>query len=81
MPSTESENKQYGKRRDFTTLEAWRKARTAKLFFYSEVIPHLPIEEKFNLNIQIRKAGVSGTEDITTRKVFSFTEYISSINL
>jgi four helix bundle protein len=65
MPSTESENKQYDKRRDFTTLEAWKKARTVKLFFYSEVIPRLPIEEKFNLNIQIRKAGVSGTANIS----------------
>ena len=65
MPNIESENKHYNKLRDFTTLEAWEKARTVKLFFYSDVIPHLPAKEKFNLNIQIRKAGVSGTANIS----------------
>jgi len=55
----------YDAYRDFTTLEAWKKARILKLFFYKEVIPLLPAEEKFNLNVQIRKAGVSGTANIS----------------
>ncbi|NUO78546.1 four helix bundle protein [candidate division KSB1 bacterium] len=50
--------------RDFTSLEAWQKAREVKLFFYQKVLPKLPSEEKFNLNIQIRKAAVSGTANI-----------------
>jgi len=55
----------YNANRDFTTLEAWKKARLLKLFFYKEVIPCLPSEEKFNLNVQIRKASVSGTANIS----------------
>ncbi len=55
----------YNALKDFTTLDAWKKARLVKLFFYKEVIPHLPAEEKFNLNMQIRKAGVSGTANIS----------------
>ena len=55
----------YNAQKDFTTLEAWKKARLLKLFFYKEVIPHLPSEEKFNLNTQIRKAGVSATANIS----------------
>jgi len=55
----------YNAQKDFTSLEAWKKARLVKLFFYKEVIPHLPVEEKFNLNIQIRKAAVSGTANIS----------------
>jgi four helix bundle protein len=55
----------YNAQKDFTTLEAWKKARLVKLFFYKEVIPLLPVEEKFNLNVQIRKAGVSGTANIS----------------
>ncbi len=54
----------YNAQKDFTTLDAWKKARLAKLFFYKEVIPYLPAEEKFNLNPQIRKASVSGTANI-----------------
>lgn len=55
----------YNSQKDFTTLDAWKKARLVKLFFYKEIIPHLPVEEKFNLNMQIRKAGVSGTANIS----------------
>jgi len=55
----------YNSQKDFTTLEAWKKARLVKLFSYKEVIPNLPAEEKFNLNIQIRKAGLSGTANIS----------------
>lgn len=54
----------YDSRTDFTTLEAWKKARLIKLFFYKEVIPLLPAEEKFNLNAQIRRACVSGTANL-----------------
>lgn len=54
----------YNAEKDFTTLKAWKRARIVKLFFYKEVIPFLPLEEKFNLNIQIRKACVSGTANI-----------------
>lgn len=56
---------EYNPYKDFTTLDAWEKARSLKLFFYKEVIPLLPPEEKFNLNIQIRKASVSGTANIS----------------
>lgn len=55
----------YAPSKDFTTLEAWQKARDLKLFFYREIIPFLPTEEKFNLNVQIRKASVSGTANIS----------------
>jgi four helix bundle protein len=55
----------YDPKRDFTSLDAWKKARAVKLYFYSEVIPKLPDEEKFNLNVQIRRAAVSGTANIS----------------
>jgi four helix bundle protein len=51
--------------KDFITLDAWKKTRDLKLFFYREVIPLLPEAEKFNLNVQIRKASVSGTANIS----------------
>ena len=54
----------YEPEKEFTTLDAWKNARELKLFLYSEVIPRLPDEEKFNLNVQIRKVGVSGTANI-----------------
>lgn len=50
--------------RDFTSLEAWKKAREVKLFFYQKILPKLPPEEKYNLNIQIRKAAVSSTANL-----------------
>ena len=53
----------YDKKKDFTTLEAWIKCREVKLFFYKKILPHLPHEEKFNLEIQIRKAAVSITSN------------------
>lgn len=55
----------YNPNKDFTTLDAWKKARILRLFFYQEVIPLLPSEEKYNLNVQIRKASVSGTANIS----------------
>ncbi len=51
--------------KDFTTLNAWIKCREVKLFFYKKIIPLLPKEEKFNLEIQIRKASVSITANIS----------------
>ncbi len=59
------ENLGYNEKKDFTSLEAWKKARLVKLFFYNEVIPLLPEDEKYNLNIQIRKASVSITANIS----------------
>jgi len=55
---------EYNSRKDFTSLEAWKNARLVRLFFYREVIPQLPAEEKYNLNTQIRKAAVSVTANI-----------------
>lgn len=56
---------EYNEFKDFTMLHAWEKARLLKLFFYREVIPLLPPEEKFNLNFQIRKASVSASANIS----------------
>lgn len=55
----------YDGNKDFTTLKAWIKCREVKLFFYKKIIPLLPKEEKFNLDIQIRKASVSITANIS----------------
>lgn len=54
----------YDDNKDFTTLEAWLKSREVKLFFYDKILPLLPNEEKYNLDFQIRKAGVSTTTNI-----------------
>jgi four helix bundle protein len=54
----------YDHNKDFTTLEAWIKSREVKLFFYDKIRPLLPKEEKYNLDFQIRKAGVSTTANI-----------------
>lgn len=58
-------NEYYDTNRDFTTLEAWKKCREVKLFFYNKILPRLPKEEKFNLDFQIRKASVSSTTNIS----------------
>ena len=55
----------YDLKRDFMSLEAWKKAREVKLFFYKKILPRLPKEEKFNLDMQIRKASVSITSKIS----------------
>jgi four helix bundle protein len=55
----------YNIHKDFTSLDAWKKARLVKLFFYNEIISILPESEKYNLNIQIRKAAVSITANIS----------------
>ena len=55
----------YNDKKDFTSLIAWKKCREAKIFFYKKILPCLPKEEKFNLDIQIRKACVSTTANIS----------------
>ncbi len=54
----------YNAQKDFTSLECWQKARFVKLFFFREVLPELPPEEKYQLNKQIRQAIVSITANI-----------------
>lgn len=54
----------YNSFKDFTTLDTWKNCRNTKLFFYGEIIPKLPEEERFNLNTQIRKAAISITANI-----------------
>jgi four helix bundle protein len=61
-------NEEYGKydiNRDFTSLICWQNAREVKIFFYKKIVPLLPIEEKYNLDIQIRKAACSSTANIS----------------
>jgi len=55
----------YDEKKDFTTLDAWIKCREVKLFFYKKILSRLPKEEKFNLDLQIRKASVSITSNIS----------------
>ncbi len=55
---------EYNENKDFTILNCWRKAREVKLFFYKEVLPLLPNEEKYHLGGQIREALVSITANI-----------------
>lgn len=62
--SAEDEGASYDAKRDFTTLKAWKKARKLKLYFYSDVLPLLPAEEKYGLNSQIRRTSVSTTANI-----------------
>lgn len=54
----------YDRKKDFTSLDAWKKARDLKLFFYREVLPKLPAEERYSLGSQIRDSGVSATANI-----------------
>ena len=62
--SVSEQNIEYNAYKDFTTLECWKKARKVKLFFYNEVLPKLPPEEKYHLDGQIRSASVSATANI-----------------
>lgn len=55
----------YKSSRDFVTLDAWKKARLVRIFFYSEIISKLPSEEKYNLSEQMRRASVSVTANIS----------------
>lgn len=54
----------YDGNKDFTTLDAWKRARKVKLFFYKKVLPSLPKEEKYKLGGQIRDASISSTANI-----------------
>jgi four helix bundle protein len=56
--------KEYKTEKDFTSLKAWQKAREVKLFFFKNILPKLPKEDKFSLNTQIRKACISTTANI-----------------
>lgn len=51
-------------KRDFTSLDVWKKCRELKLNIYKNVLELLPLEEKYNLNDQIRRASVSITANI-----------------
>lgn len=57
-------NTVYDSKRDFVSLDAWKRSRDLKLFFYNEIIPKLPEEEKYALNNQIRRAAISITANI-----------------
>lgn len=54
----------YNRNKDFTSLDAWKRARKVKLFFYKQVLPKLPKEEKYQLKGQIRDASISCTSNI-----------------
>jgi four helix bundle protein len=54
----------YNKQKDFTSLHCWQDARRMKLFFYTSIVPKLPIAEKNNLINQIKRAAVSATANI-----------------
>src|SRR5512146_2052906 len=41
------------------TLEVWKKGKEFALQIYREVLPHLPPEEKWNLNQQLRRSSSS----------------------
>jgi four helix bundle protein len=51
--------------KDFTSLQCWKDARDVKRFFCFDVIPKLPKDEKYNLDIQIKKAAVCTTANIS----------------
>lgn len=50
--------------KDFTSLRCWQYCRDVKLFFYCNILPKLPKDEKYNLDIQIRKSARSITANI-----------------
>ena len=41
------------------SLEVWKISREFTLFIYREILPCLPVEEKYNLILQIRRAATS----------------------
>jgi len=45
-------------------LEVWRRSKDFALRIYSEVLPALPPEEKWNLNSQIRRSSLSISANI-----------------
>ena len=54
----------YNSEKDFVSLDAWRKGRKVRLFFYNKVIPLIPPEEKYALASQTRRASHSITLNI-----------------
>jgi len=40
-------------------LDVWQAAKTFAIAVYNEVLPHLPVEEKWGLNQQLRRAAQS----------------------
>ena len=54
----------YNSGKDFTSLVCWRDAQEVKIFFYKQILPKLPDPEKYNLDIQIRKAACSVTANM-----------------
>lgn len=55
---------QYNYLKDFRSLDSWKRCRDVKLYFYNEILPRLPKKERYNLDIQIRKAAISITSNI-----------------
>ena len=53
----------YGKINHFTDIEAWKLARKLRVEIYG-ITKELPVEEKFDLGSQMRKAAVSCTANI-----------------
>jgi four helix bundle protein len=45
-------------------LEVWRRAKDFALRIYRDVLPLLPVEEKWNLNSQIRRSSLSVSANI-----------------
>ncbi len=51
-------------KKDFTSLDTWKKAHNLKLRLYNEVLPQLPNDEKYNLADQIKRAAISSTANV-----------------
>ena len=45
--------------RSFESLDVWKKARELMLFIHREIVPKLPLEEKWDLASQIRCSSKS----------------------
>ncbi len=45
--------------RDYQKLEVWKKAHLFTLMVYKEILPIMPVEERFALTQQIRRATYS----------------------
>ncbi len=45
--------------RSFESLDVWKKARELMLFIHREIVPKLPVEEKWDLVSQIRRSSKS----------------------
>jgi len=64
-PTSVCETKsKYNELKDFPSLKAWQDCQKVKQFFYTKILEKLPVEEKYNLESQIRRASVSITANI-----------------